>query len=191
MWAVMPFDEVNAALDVCRCCRSRLTFSTSERRLASRSPPCQRVSVPWHRGAVRICSASPIELSLSNRLGCVKDGRLDRHHRWGGRVPVSADAARQIGGQWTARCRRTLNSLQQRASERGEIVASFMPIEFVGNGRVDLHPAFRGIQIRRRPPRLWDARYGPLCAGRPMPVVRLLRGVIGCHPPALIPGDTG
>jgi hypothetical protein len=50
------------------------------------------------------------------KLDVLKDGKLDRQHRRGGWGGVSFDIALQVGGQWTARSRRTIDGLRRRAN---------------------------------------------------------------------------
>jgi hypothetical protein len=51
------------------------------------------------------------------KLDLVVGGKLDRNRRggWGG---VSHDIAQQLGGRWTARSRRTIDGLRNRAIGR-------------------------------------------------------------------------
>ena len=48
------------------------------------------------------------------KLDLIRDGKLDSTHRRGGWGGVSADVARQVGGRWTARSRRTILGLRRR-----------------------------------------------------------------------------
>jgi hypothetical protein len=115
-WAVVPLVEVNEALGI----------------LAALAEPPHGVDErPTPGLAFAVSRARPGAVAPSTRAGLLrvsdgvvavrkpdvlKDGKLDRQQRRGGWGGVSFDIARQVGGQWTARSRRTLDGLRRRAN---------------------------------------------------------------------------
>ena len=115
-WAVIPFEAVTAALEVL----SRLPEPPHT--IDERATPGLAFAVsPARIGALQSTARANLrrisdQVVAVHKLDWLKDGKLDRQHRRGGWGGVSADIARQIGGRWTARSRRTLDGLRQRAS---------------------------------------------------------------------------
>ena len=123
-WALMPFDEINAALDILAAL-AEPPHSVDERPTpglafaVTRANPGAVESTP--RADLRRISDRVVAV---RKLDVVKNGKLDREQRRGGWGGVSIDIARQVGGQWTARSRRTLDGLRLRANEGPESLTS-------------------------------------------------------------------
>ena len=115
-WVVLPFDEVNAALDVLAAL-AEPPHSVNERP----TPGLAFAVTRAHPGAVAPTPRAHLQrvserVVAVRKLDALKNGKLDRRQRRGGWGGVSIDIARQVGGQWTARSRRTLDGLWRRAN---------------------------------------------------------------------------
>jgi hypothetical protein len=51
------------------------------------------------------------------KFDLVREGKLDRDRRRGGWGAISSDVARQVGGRWTTRSRRTLDGIRTAAGK--------------------------------------------------------------------------
>jgi hypothetical protein len=115
-WAVLPFDEVNAALETL----ARLDHPP-HREDERPTPGLAFAVTAAHPGPVVPTPRAHLQ-RVSDRVVAVrkfdvlKNGKLDRQRRRGGWGAISMDIARQVGGQWTARSRRTLDGLWLRAN---------------------------------------------------------------------------
>jgi hypothetical protein len=120
----MRIDEVNAALDILAALVEP-PHSVDERP----TPGLAFAVTQAHPGAVESTPRTDLQ-RVSDRvvavreLDVVKNGKLDRRQRRGGWGGVSIHIARQVGGQWTARSRRTLDGLRVRAKEGPESLKS-------------------------------------------------------------------
>jgi hypothetical protein len=119
-WVVRPISDVRAALMV----------------LADATEPSSEESVRWtpglafHAGAgVARGTIDPTARAFLWRIAAwaigawkhdrlAANGRLNRSQRAGGWGGVSHDIQRQIGGQWTARSRRTVDGLMRMTTDR-------------------------------------------------------------------------
>ena len=112
-WAVMPFDEIKAALDILAA------LAEPPHSVDERPTPGLAFAVTRANPA----RSNPLPALISDRvvavrqLDVVKNGKLDREQRRGGWGGVSTGIARQVSGKWTARSRRTLDGLRLRANE--------------------------------------------------------------------------
>ena len=123
-WAVMPLDEVNAALEILAML-AEPPHSVDERP----TPGLAFAVTRAHPGAVASTPRADLQrvsdrVVAVRKLDVLKNGKLDRQQRRGGWGGVSIDIARQVGGQWTARSRRTLDGLRRRANEGPESLKS-------------------------------------------------------------------
>ena len=116
-WVVRPIDDVNAALTA----------------LADIPRPQDENGVRWtlglafHGGAGIACGTvattaqavlwriAPCTIGAWKRDVLGADDTLDRDRRGGGWGKVSGDLETQLGGQWTARSRRTVDGLIRKA----------------------------------------------------------------------------
>jgi hypothetical protein len=135
-WAVLPFDEVDAALEVLS------TLTEPACAIGERATPGLAFAVTaadsgpvasTQRAALRRVSDRIVAV---HKLDQLQDGKLDRQHRRGGWGAVSADIGRQVGGRWTARSRRTLEGLRRRASDGISQDPLSLSVESLANGRM-------------------------------------------------------
>jgi hypothetical protein len=116
-WAVIEFGELEAALaelaNITKPPHSPYERPTPGLAFAVDGPHLGTL-VSTRRAVLERVSGRVVAV---HKLDALKNGKLDRDHRRGGWGAVSTDIARQVGGQWTARSRRTLYGLRLRANE--------------------------------------------------------------------------